>query len=61
LIRRSFAAFNRLGIAKANSDLDKNNCSDSARLAGERTLAMKAEFRRPHGRAEAINQEGRRS
>jgi G3E family GTPase len=61
LIRRSFGAFNRLGTAQANGDLDKNQCSDSARLAGERTLSMKAEFQRPHGWAEAINQEGRRS
>jgi G3E family GTPase len=61
LIRRSFAAFNRLGTAQASSGLDKNLCSDFARLADERTLAIKAEFQRPHGRAEAINQEGRRS
>lgn len=60
-IRRSFATFNRLGTAKANSYLDKNQCGVSARLAGERAPDMKAEFQRPHGRAQTINQEGRRS
>ena len=61
LIRRSFSAFNRFGGARADSDLDKNQCSDSARLTGERMPTMKAEFQRPRGRAEAIDQEGRRS
>jgi G3E family GTPase len=61
LIRRSFSVFNRLGAAKADSHLDKNHCSVSARPVGERTLPMKAEFQRPYGRAETINQGGRRS
>jgi G3E family GTPase len=59
LIRRSFSVFNRLGAAKANSDPDKNQCSVSAPLAGERMLPMKAEFQRPRGRAQTINQGGR--
>jgi G3E family GTPase len=61
LIRRSFAVFNRLGTAKADGYLEKNQCSDSARLTDERTLPMKAKFQRPHGRAETVNQRGRRS
>jgi G3E family GTPase len=59
LIRRSFSVFNRLGAARANSYLDKNQCGASAPLAGGRTPAMKTEFQRPRGRAEAINQGGR--
>jgi G3E family GTPase len=56
LIRRSFSVFNRLGAAKANSDLDKNQCSVSAPPAGEPMLPMRAEFQRPLGRAQTINQ-----
>src|ERR1700733_9279476 len=59
LIRRSFSVFNRLGAAKANSDPDKNRCSVSAPLTGERMLPIKAEFQRPRGRAQTINQGGR--
>ena len=57
LIRHSFSVFNRLGAAGANSYLDKSRAS--APLAGGRTPAMKTEFQRPRGRAEAINQGGR--
>ena len=59
LIRRSFSVFNRLGAAKANSDPDKNRCSVSAPLTGERMLPIKAEFQRPRGRAQTINQGAR--
>jgi G3E family GTPase len=59
LIRRSFSVFNRLGAARANSYLDKNQCGASAPMAGGRTHAMKTEFQRPRGRTEAINQGGR--
>jgi G3E family GTPase len=59
LIRRSFSVFNRLGAAGANGYPDKNQCGVSARPVDERTPATKTEFRRPRGRAEAINQGGR--
>ena len=59
LVRRSFSVFNRLGATNANSYPDKSRCDVSARLAGERTTAMKTELQRPHGWAEAINHGGR--
>jgi G3E family GTPase len=59
LIRRSFSVFNRLGAAKANSYPDENQRSVSPQPAGERALPMKAEFQRPRGRAQTINQGAR--
>jgi len=61
LVRRSFAVFNRLGAVKASRHLDKNHCGVSMPPVRERTLPMQAEFQRPHGRAETINQGGRGS
>jgi G3E family GTPase len=57
LIRRSFSAFNRLGAAEADGDPDRR--SGSLQPAGEWTPPAKAEFQRPHRRAQTINQGGR--
>jgi G3E family GTPase len=59
LIRRSFSVFNRLGAARANTHLDKNQCGASAPPAGRRTPAMKTGLQRARGRTEAINQGAR--